>query len=138
MALAREIETFVVPFKPRVRPKKKTGDTSLALASRVMLLSFMDSAEKIPIFADIYECTLTSPHWMIEFAAGNELRDSSAIEEANLHLEALNPKLGTCLVIADPEAESGAEDVPENIHVVAAGFDQSKLQAIVKELPEEG
>jgi len=34
MALVQEIEGYVVAFKPAVRPKKKTGDTSFALDSR--------------------------------------------------------------------------------------------------------
>jgi len=137
MPLAREVETFVVPFKPPVRPKKKTGDTSLALDSRVMLLSFMESKEKIPIFADIYECTLTSPHWMIEYATERELRDPNAMGEVQHHLESLKPKLGTCLVLIDLENESGLDDMPENIRAVSVGFDQSKLQAVVEELPKD-
>ncbi len=135
MALAREIDTFVVTVKPPVRPKKKTGDTSLALDSRVMLLSFMESKEKIPVIADIYECTLTNPHWMIEYVTKDELRDPDAMYEVKHHSVSMNPKHGTCLILVDWEKEADLEDTPENICAVAAGFDQSKLLASLNELP---
>ncbi len=137
MALAREVETFVVPFKPPVRPKKKTGDTSLALDSRVMILSFMASAKEIPILADIYECTLTSPHWIIEYVTEREFRDPGAMDEVKRHLESLKPKHGMCLVLMDPGDDSDSADTPGNIRTVAAGFDQSKLLAAIDELPKD-
>ena len=137
MPLAREVETLVVRFKPPVKPRKKTGDTSLALDSRTMLLSFMESKDKIPIIADIYECTLTNPHWMIEYVTAEESRDPVAMEEVKHHMKALKPKLGTCLILIDPEDESGLEDMPENTRIVAAGFDQSKLLAAINELPKD-
>jgi hypothetical protein len=136
-ALAREIETFVVPFKPPVRPKKKTGDTSLALDSRVLFLSFLPSAREIPVYADIYECTLTSPHWMIEYISGDELNDSTALAQVQRHLEAFKPKFGTCLVLIRPGHEARPEGLPDSIRAVAAGFDQSKLQSVVDALPRE-
>jgi hypothetical protein len=67
MAVAREVETFVVPFTPPVRPKKKTGDTSCALDTRVMMLYLRSAAGEIPIVADIYDRTLTRPDLMLEF-----------------------------------------------------------------------
>jgi hypothetical protein len=137
MALAREVDTFVVPFKPPVRPRKKTGDTSFALDSRVMLLFFMQSTETVPVLADIYECTLTRPQWMVEYITGGEFTDANALEEVQRHLDALKPELGTCLVLVNAEDEAGLGDVPESIRPVAAGFDQSKLQAVVEELPRE-
>jgi hypothetical protein len=137
MALAREIETFVVPFKPPVRPKKKTGDTSFALDSRVMLLSFMSSTEEIPVYADIYECTLTSPHWMVEFISGNELDDPNALEQVRRHFESLNPKLGTCLILINPEHDAKPDGMPESVRAVAAGFDRSKLQSVIDAVAKE-
>jgi hypothetical protein len=137
MALAREIETFVVTIKPPVRPRKKTGDTSLALDSRVMLLFFMPSIDKIPVVADIYECTLTSPSWMVEYVTGNELNDAMAMEDVENRLNALKPELGTCLVLIDAEDEAGLAQIQGNICPVAAGFDQAKLQAVVDGLPQE-
>jgi hypothetical protein len=135
-ALAREIETFVVPFKPPVRPKKKTGDTSFTLDSRVMFMSFLPSKDQIPVYADIYECTLTSPDWMIEYVNGNELNDPAATEQVRRHLEDMNPKFGTCLVVVNPGVDPIAEGLPDNICAVAAGFDESKLKSVVDALAE--
>lgn len=36
MPLALEVETYYIPFEPPVKPKKRTGDTSYALDSRMM------------------------------------------------------------------------------------------------------
>jgi hypothetical protein len=134
--LALELDSFVVSIRPPVRPRKRTGDTSLALESRVMLLSFMESKKKIPIIADIYECTLNSPDWMIACVTGRELRDPDAMDEVKHHNESLKPKLGTCLVLIDPEDDSGLNEMPENMHPLVAGFDQSKLSAAIDELPK--
>jgi hypothetical protein len=134
MALARELQTFLVSVKPPVRPRKKTGDTSLALDSRVMLLSFMESKEKIPILADIYECTLTHPHWMIECVTGEELGDPNVMDEIKHHSASLKPRLGTCLLLVDPADEADPGAVPEGIRPLAAGFDKYKLLAAVDEL----
>jgi hypothetical protein len=134
MALANEIEAFAVRFKPPVRPKKKTGDTSLALESRVMLLSFMSSPEEIPIIADIYELTLTSPDLMVECISTQDLQDCEAVEQIRLRIESMNPRLGLSLLVVNPEGEAPPENIPEGIHLVAAGFDQAKLQEIVSSL----
>ena len=137
MALAREIDSFVVRFKPPVRPKKKTGDTSSALDSRVMVLFFLPSTEKIPVLADIYECTLHNPDWMVECVTVNEYTDASALDEVERHLNLLKPKLGTCLLLFSDEDEEELKRIPENIKPIAAGFDQSKLQSAIDELPKE-
>jgi hypothetical protein len=137
MALTGEIETYAARFKPAVRPKKKTGDTSFALDSRVMLLSFMASPQDIPIIADIYDLKLTSPDWMMEFISAGELEDPNSLEEVKRHLEAMKPQFGACLVLVDSDRELLPEEIPENIHAVSAGFDQAKLQAVIDALPRE-
>ena len=105
MVLAREIETFAASIKPAVRPKKKTGDTSFALDSRVMLLSFMDSPKDIPVIADIYDLKLTSPDWMMEFISASELEDPTSLDKVKMHVDAMKPKLGACLVMIDAAKE---------------------------------
>jgi len=134
MVLAREIETFVVPVKPPVRPRKKTGDTSFALDSRAMFLSFMPSRDEIPIIADIYDRTLTSPDWIVEYITENELRDANPIGQVKQHLDAMRPRLGTCLVLIDCGPEAMPEKIPDNIHPVSVGFDRSRLQSAVDTL----
>ena len=134
MVLANEIESLVPQYRPPVRPKKKTGDTSLALDSRVMLLSFMESAKDIPVIAEIYDLKLTNPDWMMECISGRELRQPGAIDPVMRHLEALRPKRGTCLVLADGETDSLPAGIPENLRPVSAGFDEARLRAVVDSL----
>ena len=134
MVLAREIEAYVAPFKPAVRPKKKTGDTSFALDSRVMLLSFMASPKDIPVIADIYDLKLTSPDWMMEFISASELADPASVDQVKRRVEAMKPKLGSCLVLIDAGMDLSPEDIPEKIRTVSVGFDQARLQSVVDQL----
>jgi hypothetical protein len=134
MAIAQELEEYAVRFKPPVRPRKRTGDTSFALDSRVMLVSFMSSREEIPIIADIYERTLTSPDWMVECVTQTDMNDPDALEQVRLHANSLNPRLGMCLAVMDHESNGEFGDVAENIHPVNVGFDQSRLQSVVSAL----
>jgi hypothetical protein len=132
--LAREIETYAASFKPAVRPKKKTGDTSFALDSRVMLLSFMTSPKDIPVIADIYDLKLTSPDWMMEFISSSELADPASLDQVKWRVNAMKPKLGSCLVLIDAGRELLPEDFPEKIRTVSVGFDQARLQSVVDAL----
>ena len=130
MALAQEIEGFAVRFKPPVRPKKKTGDTSFALDSRVLFLSLMKSPEDIPVYADIYECTLTSPDLMIEYINEADLNNPNAQEQVRKHIADLKPKLGTRLIVVGAAKDPDPAALPDNVHAVAPGFDPSRLQSI--------
>ena len=135
MVLEREIETFVQPFKPPVRPKKKTGDTSFALDSRAMLLSFMDTPKDIPIIADIYELKRTRPDWMMEYISGSELADPAALEHVNQNMRALNPRLGISLVIVGGGTDARPEGLLDGIRPISVGFDQSRLQSVIDTFP---
>ena len=134
MALARELETFVVAFTPPVRPKKKTGDTSYALDSRVMMLYFRSAAGDVPIVADIYDRTLTSPDLMLEFVTQAEYEDPAALNEVKGHWSALNPRLGTCLFVVNPGADAKLSNVGEGIQTITAGFDPAKMEPILDRL----
>jgi hypothetical protein len=134
MALAREVETFVVPFQPPVRPKKRTGDTSSALDTRVLLLYLMPSREEIPIVAEIYERKLTQPDLMVEYVTQNEYADPDAVGQVLEHLESLSPRLGTCLIVVNPGKNKCPEPPDANIYTVAAGFEETRLQPIVDRL----
>jgi hypothetical protein len=134
MALAREVETFVVPFTPPVRPKKKTGDTSFALDSRVMLLYFMAAPEEIPIVAEIYDRKLAAPDLMLEFVTAAEYSDPAALGEVKRHCYALRPRLGMCLFVIDPGEGMPAAEIEQGIQSIAAGFDTAKMEPILDRL----
>jgi hypothetical protein len=133
MALAMEIDEYFVHIKPRVRPKKRTGDTSFTLDSRVVLLSFMEDEKKIPVYADIYECTRTSPDWLVEFvnmnAPGGPGGEVEAFERTRRHMEILSPRFGCTLIAPADDFEADGEMIPENVRLISLGFDESKLDA---------
>jgi hypothetical protein len=134
MALAREVETFVVPFQPPVRPKKRTGDTSFALDTRVLLLYLMPARDEIPIVAEIYERKLTAPDLMVEYITENEYADPDAVGQVMQHVEWLSPRLGTALIVINP-GETKRQEAPDaNIQTFAAGFEETKLQPIIDKL----
>jgi hypothetical protein len=131
MPLAREIDSYVVQVKPRVRPRNRTGDTSQALDARAVLISFLSDPKEIPIVAEIFECTRTSPEWLIEYIGCEDLNNPQSLDSVHQHIEAMNPTQGTGLILVGSGNESGQETLPEYIHAVAAGFDQSKLESFI-------
>lgn len=137
MAIAKELESYVVPFKPAVKPKKRTGDTSLVLDSRAMLLSFMSGPNDIPVIADIYERTLTSPDWIIEYVTESEYQDGGAIAQVRRHVDGLNPKMGAFVIVVGVigvGSEKPEETMSEGVCAVAPGFDITRLQRVVDRL----
>jgi len=131
LPLAQEIDTYVVPFRPPVRPRKRTGDTSSVLDCRTMLLYFLPTPKNIPLVADIFEGNRTSPDWMIEYIGGEERDNPQPLDQVQRHLEAMNPKAGTCLVLVEPLGLGDLGQIPETVYAIAAGFDQSKMQSFV-------
>ena len=134
MPLAREVETYYIPFEQPVKPKKRTGDTSYALDDRVMFLSVVADFKKIPVFADIHTRKIKSPDLMVEFVMEQELADPESMEEVKTRTAIMKPTLGTCLVVMDPGVDSAYEKPAENIHVLAVGFEPSKLQSVIDTL----
>ena len=130
MALVKEIDEYYVEFKPRVRPKRRTGDTSFTLDSRAVLLSFLENENKIPVYADIFECTRTPPDWLVEFI---HMDDPTGVEETlqrvERHMEILNPKFGCTLISSADDFHAVAEMIPGNVRLIPLGFDVAKLQA---------
>jgi hypothetical protein len=131
MPLAREIDGYVVQVKPRVRPRNRTGDTSQALDSRALLLSFLSDPREIPIVAEIFECTRTSPEWLIEYIGCDDLSNPQSLDSVHQHIEALNPTQGAGLILAGSGGKLEQEQIPESLHAVAAGFDQSRLESFI-------
>ncbi|MDI9612197.1 MAG: hypothetical protein QM330_03905 [Acidobacteriota bacterium] len=132
MPLAREVDGYAVRFRPAVRPRKRTGDTSYTLDSRVMFLSLMETAGSIPVYADIYECTLTRPDVMIEFAAAGELADPFALDLLRKHLWDLKPKDGGNVVVIGP-LPSPPPELP-GARLVAPGFDAAAFGGLIEPL----
>ena len=95
----------------------------------------MASPKDIPVIADIYDLKLTSPDWMMEFISAGELEIRVRLEQVKRHLDAMKPKLGSCLVLIG----SGREFVARRNYRrksarLSPGFDQAMLQAVVDAL----
>jgi hypothetical protein len=129
MALAREIPNYHAPYTLPVRPKRPTGDTSLAMDSRAMILSVMSSPDEIPIIAETYDRKIESPDLIIEFLTSSELQNPDAIDQVRSHFEILNPKLGICLLSMDC-GEKSPELLPEGFFAFGVGFDPSNLHPV--------
>jgi hypothetical protein len=135
MALAREIETYYVPFAPPVRPKKRTGDTSFALDFRVLLLYFLEDRKSIPIITDLGgRSTIASPDLVIEYVTESELSDINVLNQIQRRIQTVNPRLGTCLFVMDPSKEMPPGQLAEGIYPAAIGFDASAMNAAIDRL----
>ena len=129
MALAMEIDEYYVPVRPAVRPRKRSGDTSFTLDSRVALLSLLESENKIPVYADIYEGKRTPPDLLIEFVNMNAPGGREEVfERVRRHVEILNPKFGCTLIAPVDDFQAEVEMIPENVRLVSLGFDTAKLE----------
>lgn len=134
MPLVREVETYYIPFEQPVKPKKRTGDTSYVLDARMMFLSAVPDLGKIPVFADIHTRTIKGPDLTIEFMTPGESQDPESLEAVKNRVGIMQPNLGGCVVLIDPDREPVAAGLAENVEVIAAGFDPARLKPIIDRL----
>lgn len=95
----------------------------------------METPKDIPVYADIYECTLTSPDLIIEYINESELNEPNVWNQVQQHLKDLNPKYGTRLIVVGASLDPDSIRLPDNTHAVSIGFNPSKLQSIVDAIP---
>ena len=134
MPLAREVDTYYFPYGRRKGLKRLTGDTSHVLDSRVMFLSIVQDLKEIPVFADLYACTVESPDLTIEFLTEQDLTDSDAVLRVKKRVDIMKPRLGSNIVVMNPESESDIVKSVENIDVFPTGLDPLKLQGVINKL----
>lgn len=134
MPLAREVDTYYIPYEPPVKPKKRTGDTSYVLDSRVMFLSIVPDLKKIPVFADIHARTIKSPDLTVEFLTEQDLANPDAIVQVQKRVEIMKPRLGGIIVVMNPEPESDIVKPTGNIDTFVVGLDPLKLQPVIDKL----
>ena len=134
MPLAREVDTYYFPYGRRKGLKKLTGDTSHVLDSRVMFLSIVQDLKKIPVFANLYACTVESPDLTIEFLTEQDLTDPEAVLRVKKRVDIMKPRLGGNIIVMNPELESDIVKSVENIDVFSTGIDPLKLQGVINRL----
>jgi len=134
MALASEAESFANAVKPPVRPKKRTGDTSFVLDSRVMLLSFIEDLKHIPIVAEIFDCTLSRPDWIVECLTKGEALDPDAVNAVKQRAAMLQPKMGVCAIVMDDAPVAELQKIFEGVRPFPVGLELSRLHPVVDAL----
>ena len=134
MPLAREVDSYNIPYEPAFKKKRQTGDTSYVLDSRVMFLSIVPDLKKIPVFADVHARTINSPYLTVEFLTGQDLADPDAIVQVKKRMEIMKPLLGGIIVVMNPVPESGIVKPTGNINTFAVGLDPLKLQPVIDKL----
>jgi hypothetical protein len=134
MPLAREVDTYYFPYKRPSRSKKRTGDTSHVLDSRVMFLSIVPELKKIPVFADFYACTIESPDLTVEFLTEQDLGNSDVVAQVQKRVDIMKPRLGGSIVVMNPEPESDIVKPMGNTDVFSVGLDPLKLYGVINKL----
>jgi hypothetical protein len=134
MPLAREVDTYYIPYETPVKLKKHTGDTSYALDSRVMFLSIVPDLKKIPVFADIQARTIKSPDLTVEFLTEQDLTNPDEIVQVQKRVEIMKPRLGGSIVVMNPEPESDIVKPMGNIDTFVVGLNPLKLQPVIDKL----
>ncbi len=132
MPLAREVDTYYIPYEiPRRMLRHHTGDTSYVLAPRVMFLSILQDLKEIPVFVDMYTREIKSPDLTVEFMMGQDIANPDAIGQVQRRLEIMNPRLGGCIVVVNPEPGSGIVKPTGNVDIFSVGLDLLKLQPVI-------
>jgi hypothetical protein len=134
MPLASEVDTYYFPYKRPTKSKKRTGDTSFVLDSRVMFLSIVSDLKNIPVFADFYACTVESPDLMVEFLTEQDLANSDAALRVQKRVDIMKPRLGGRIVVMNPEFDTDTVKPMANIDIFPVGLDPSKIHSMINKL----
>src|SRR4030042_3949309 len=127
MPLAREGDSYYIPYEPAFKKKRQTGDTSYVLDSRVVFLSIVPDLKKIPVFAVTHSLPLNIPDLTIEFLTAQDLANPDAIVQVQKRVEIMKPGLGGSIIVMNPESESCIVRPMGNIDTFAVGLDPLKL-----------
>jgi hypothetical protein len=131
LELASEIGTYTTDNRgERKQAMRNCGDTSSGLGPRVMLIYVVARPEEIPIVADLNTCQVAHPDIVVECQA----QEAAAWDEAMLHYDVLQPKLGTYIVLRETALETNLQSPSANLNPLAVGLDQAKLQLVIEAL----
>ncbi len=136
MPVTREVDQYSLPVElPTQRVlRDRTGDTSMALAHRMIFISVVPDLGKIPVFADLHERKITSPDLIIEFLMENDLNDGSIVGQIKNRAEIMKPRLGTNIVLMNQKSLSDNLKIREELEIFSTGVDGKMLQPIINKL----
>ncbi len=133
MPLTGEVDYYNLPAElPTERMlRDRTGDTSMALADRVIFISVIQDLNKIPVFADLHERKIISPDLTIEFLTAHGLSDEGTLSHVRNRMQIMKPHFGGSIVVVNPRADSEVYETDKNITAYPVGLDERKLQPII-------
>ncbi len=136
MPLARSVNSYFLPSElPTKRMlRDRTGDTSQALGPRMIFLAVVPDLNKIPVFADMHERTISSPDLTIEFLTGHDLSDPGALQQVQEHVEIMKPRLGGNILLVGNNLDTVPNQTETGMDIFSVGLDQSGLQPIIDKL----
>ncbi len=136
MPLTREVDYYNLATElPTQRMlRDRTGDTSMALADRMIFLSVVRDLNELPVFAELHERKITSPDLTIEFLMEHSLSDPGVIRQVQNRMQIMKPRIGGSVVIINSKAKSNEYVTDENIIVNSAGLDEKRLQPLIDKL----
>jgi hypothetical protein len=133
MGPTQEIIAYTIVSNAPRRPRR-TGDSSLALTSRAMILSAMETTEKIPIIADLNGNKIQHPDLVMECASKADLEDTAVLDQVKQHHNILQPRAGIYLICSDSMREAGPGEPESSVRIIAAGLDPSRLRPLIDSL----
>jgi hypothetical protein len=136
MPTTREVDLYTLPVELPTQKmlRDRTGDTSAALADRMIFLAIVPDLKKIPVFADLHERKLESPDLTIEFLMGHELSDAVTMNHVQNRWQIMNPHLGGSIVLMNPNGESDIYETESKITAYPVGLNEEKLLPIIDKL----
>jgi len=136
MPLAREVNSYIVPAEiPTQRLlRNRNGDTSSALAHRMIFLSIVKDLKETPVFVDIHKQTVNSPDLSIEFVMEQDLSDSEIIGQIQNRLEIMKPRFGGTMVLMDSKPKYESFKTIENMDIFSVGLEPSRFQPVIEKL----
>ncbi len=136
MPVTREVDLYNLPAElPTQRMlRDRTGDSSMALADRMIFISIVPDIDKIPVFADLHERKVMSPDLTIEFLMRHEISDTETMNHIQNRMQIMNPRLGGKILVINPKTELEVFETGKNITAYSAGLDGRKLQPIIDKL----
>jgi hypothetical protein len=136
MPLRGEVDYYNLPVElPTQRMlRDRTGDTSKALADRVILLSVIQDLDTIPVFADLHERKIHSPDLTVEFLTAHDLLEDGVLSHIQNRMQIMKPHTGGSIVVVNPIAGSDIYETDEHIMVCSAGLDERRLKPLIDKL----
>jgi hypothetical protein len=110
-------------------------DTTSALAPGVIPVYLSDSPGKLSILSD--RENFCCPDLLIECRSNPDWQNFESLDVIKYHHDVLKPTLGTIIIVREPVSEPFFTVVGDDIYLLRAGFDSTKLEPLIKLLMKQ-